>query len=73
MINKTLLEERLDQIISPLMHSRTPGMALIISRGEEILIRNGYVPTSDQTGYIFSPSRDGISEESSPQAPEMQM
>ena len=41
--------------------------------GEEILIRNGYVPTSDQTGYIFSPSRDGISEESSPQAPEMQM
>ena len=41
--------------------------------GEEILIRNGYVPTSDQTGYIFSSSHDGISEESSPQAPEMQM
>ena len=41
--------------------------------GEEILVQNGYVPTSDQTGYIFSPSRDGISEDSSPQAPEMQM
>ena len=42
MINKTLLEERLDQIISPVIHSRTPGMALIISRGEEILIRKTY-------------------------------
>jgi len=41
--------------------------------GEEILIRNGYVPTSDQTGYIFSPSRDSISQDDSPQVPEMQM
>ena len=41
--------------------------------GEEILIRNGYVPTSDQTGYILSPSRDSISQDDSPQVPEMQM
>ena len=41
--------------------------------GEEILIRSGYLPTSDQTGYIFSPSHDGISQDISPQAPEMKM
>ena len=41
--------------------------------GEEILIRNGYVPASDQTGYIFSHSHDGISQDNSPKAPEMQM
>ncbi len=45
----------------------------LIAYGEEILIRNGYVPTSDQTGYIFSPSRDSISQDDSPQVPEMQM
>ncbi|MCI8857903.1 MAG: hypothetical protein HFH26_15420 [Clostridiaceae bacterium] len=41
--------------------------------GEEILIRNGYVPTSDQTGYIFSPSHGDISQNNSPQVPEMKM
>ena len=41
--------------------------------GEEILIRNGDVPTFDQTGYIFSPSHDEISQDNNPKAPEMQM
>ena len=42
MINKTNLEERLDRVISPVMNDKTPGMALLIAQGDEVLVRKGY-------------------------------
>lgn len=36
------LEKRLDAVISPIMNEKGPGMALLIARGEEVLIRKAY-------------------------------
>lgn len=41
-MNTKNLEQRLDQIISPVMHQGTPGMALLIAKDEDILIRKAY-------------------------------
>lgn len=36
------LEERLDAVISPIMNENTPGMSILISRGDDILVRKAY-------------------------------
>ena len=36
------LEKRLDQVISTDMTDQTPGMVLMITKGEEVLIRKSY-------------------------------
>ncbi len=42
MIEKGNLEQRLDAVISPVMNENTPGMALLIAKGDEILLRKAY-------------------------------
>ena len=42
MIRRKDLEQRLDAVISPVMHEGTPGMALLIAEGEDILLRKAY-------------------------------
>ncbi|MGF6376240.1 CubicO group peptidase (beta-lactamase class C family) [Clostridiales Family XIII bacterium PM5-7] len=42
MVNREKLEKRLDAVISPVMHEGTPGMALLIAKGDEVLIRKAY-------------------------------
>lgn len=54
MINKTNLEERLDKVISPVMNDKTPGMALLIAQGDEVLIRKGYGLADMKTGRKIS-------------------
>ena len=36
------LEKRLDKVISEDMNDNTPGMALLITKGDDILIRKAY-------------------------------
>ncbi|MDD4376604.1 MAG: serine hydrolase [Eubacteriales bacterium] len=42
MVNRESLEERLDKIIIPIMNENTPGMALLIAEGEEVILRKAY-------------------------------
>ena len=55
MINRTNLEERLDCVISPVMNDETPGMALLIAQGDEVLVRKGYGLADMTTGRKLSP------------------
>ena len=55
MINRTNLEERLDRVISPVMNDETPGMALLIAQGDEVLVRKGYGLADMTTGRKLSP------------------
>ncbi|WP_130864240.1 serine hydrolase domain-containing protein [Bacilliculturomica massiliensis] len=41
-MNIKTLEERLDAVISPVMNENTPGMALLIAKGDQVLIRKAY-------------------------------
>lgn len=42
MSSRESLEKRLDRVISPIMHEGTPGMALLIARGNEVVHRKAY-------------------------------
>ena len=55
MVNKVNLEERLDRVISRVMNDNTPGMALLIAQGDEILVRKGYGLADMKTGRKISP------------------
>ena len=55
MVNRTNLEERLDCVISPVMNDKTPGMALLIAQGDEVLVRKGYGLADMTTGRKISP------------------
>lgn len=50
MVNKIDLERRLDKVISPTMNDNTPGMALLIAEGDEVLIRKAYGIADFKTG-----------------------
>lgn len=59
-------KELLDHGVSEeILHSDAIDLA---AYGEEMLIRKGYIPTSDKAGYVFSPTQDEVS-----QTQEMQM
>ncbi|MBQ1959123.1 MAG: serine hydrolase [Firmicutes bacterium] len=55
MINRTNLEERLDRVISSVMNDKTPGMALLIAEGDEVIIRKGYGMADLETGRRITP------------------
>lgn len=55
MINRTNLEERLDRAISSIINNNTPGVALLIAQGDEVLIRKGYGMADFSTGRKVSP------------------
>ena len=60
MIKRTDLEERLDKAISPVMNDNTPGMALLISQGDEVIIRKAYGIADFETGRKISPDDNFI-------------
>ena len=42
-------------MISPVMNDKTPGMALLIAQGDEVLLRKGYGLADMETGRKISP------------------
>ncbi len=55
MINRRNLEERLDTVISPIMNDNTPGMALLVSEGDDVIIRKAYGIADFKTGRKITP------------------
>lgn len=55
MIRRENLEKRLDAVICPVMHENTPGMALLIAEGEDILLRKAYGMADLATGRAVVP------------------
>lgn len=55
MINRSNLEQRLDAVISSTMNENTPGMALLIAEGDEVLIRKAYGIADFKTGRKVTP------------------
>ena len=55
MIHRQGLEERLDRVISPVMNDRTPGMALLIAEGDDIVLRKAYGLADLETGRKIVP------------------
>lgn len=53
------LEKRLDKVISEDMNDNTPGMALLITKGDDILIRKAYGLADMETGQKVKPE-DGF-------------
>ena len=60
MINRTNLEERLDRAISSVMNENTPGMALLIAEGDDVIIRKGYGIADFKTGRKVAPEDNFI-------------
>lgn len=60
MINRTNLEERLDAAISSVMNENTPGMALLIAEGDEVIIRKAYGIADFETGRKITPEDNFI-------------
>lgn len=54
-MNIERLEERLDQVISPVMHEGTPGMALLIAKDDEVLLRKAYGMADLEAGRPIRP------------------
>ena len=50
MIEKKELENRIDQIVSPVMNTQTPGMVLLAARGKDILLHKAYGMADLQRG-----------------------
>ncbi|MCI5687134.1 MAG: beta-lactamase family protein [Emergencia sp.] len=49
------LEQRLDAVISPVMNDHTPGMALLIAEGDEIIFRKAYGMADLEKGRRITP------------------
>ena len=49
------LEQRLDAVIAPVMNEKTPGMALLIAKGDEILLRKAYGMADLENGRPITP------------------
>lgn len=55
MVRREGLEQRLDAVISPVMHEGTPGMALLIAEGDDILLRKAYGMADLASGRPITP------------------
>lgn len=55
MICRQGLEERLDRVISPVMNNETPGMALLVAEGDDIVLRKAYGLADLETGRKITP------------------
>ena len=49
------LEQRLDAVIAPVMNEKTPGMAILIAKDDEILIRKAYGMADLENGRPITP------------------
>ncbi|NBH61439.1 class A beta-lactamase-related serine hydrolase [Anaerotruncus sp. 80] len=55
MMQQGNLEQRLDAVIAPVMNEKTPGMALLIAKGDEILLRKAYGMADLENGRPITP------------------